>query len=103
VADREEEFVYRGKPDFTLPGLLTHEGRQQIQGGDWAAVERALGDVLAAVTQLDEAGLPGTVRAGACSATLQRAIPALSGHRCPGRSPASQTASARRGAELFNF
>ena len=59
VADREEEFVYRGQPDFHLPGLLTHEGRQQLQGGDWSAVERALGDVLAAVTQLDEAGYRG--------------------------------------------
>src|SRR5712671_484571 len=59
VADREEEFVYRGQPDFRLPGLLTHEGRQQLDGGDWAAVERALGDVLAAVTQLDEAGYRG--------------------------------------------
>src|SRR5689334_10259985 len=59
VANREEEFVYRGQPDFDLPGLLTHEGRQQLEGGDWAAVERALGDVLAAVTQLDEAGFRG--------------------------------------------
>jgi uncharacterized linocin/CFP29 family protein len=59
VADREEEFVYRGQPDFRLPGLLTHEGRLQLQGGDWSAVEQALGDVLAAVTQLDEAGYRG--------------------------------------------
>jgi uncharacterized linocin/CFP29 family protein len=59
VANREEEFVYRGQPDFSLPGLLTHERRRQIEGGDWAAVERALGDVLAAVTQLDEAGYRG--------------------------------------------
>ena len=50
VANREEEFVYRGQPDFRLPGLLTHEGRQQLEGGDWAAVERALADVLATVT-----------------------------------------------------
>ena len=59
VADREEEFVYRGQPDFQLPGLLTHEGRQQLQGGDWSAVEQALGDVLTAVTQLDDAGYRG--------------------------------------------
>jgi uncharacterized linocin/CFP29 family protein len=38
---------------------LTHEDRQQLDGGDWAAVERALSDVLAAVTQLDEAGYRG--------------------------------------------
>jgi uncharacterized linocin/CFP29 family protein len=59
VADREEEFVYRGQPDLRLPGLLTHEGRQELEGGDWASVERALGDVLAAVTQLDDAGYRG--------------------------------------------
>jgi uncharacterized linocin/CFP29 family protein len=59
VAGREEEFVYRGQPDFCLPGLLTHDSRQQIQGGDWSVVERALNDVLAAVTQLDEAGYRG--------------------------------------------
>ena len=41
-------------PLRNLPGLLTHEGRQQLDGGDWAAVEQALGDVLAAVTQLDD-------------------------------------------------
>ena len=59
VANREEDFIYRGQPDFRLPGLLTHEDRQQLDGGDWAAVERALSDVLAAVTQLDEAGYRG--------------------------------------------
>jgi uncharacterized linocin/CFP29 family protein len=59
VAAREEEFVYRGQPDFQLPGLLTHDGRQKIEGGDWSSVERALDDVLSAVTQLDEAGYRG--------------------------------------------
>jgi uncharacterized linocin/CFP29 family protein len=59
VADREEEFVYRGQPDYRLPGLLTHEERNQLEGGDWSAVERALNDVLAAVTRLDEAGYRG--------------------------------------------
>ena len=59
IADREEEFVYQGQPDFRLPGLLTHEGRQQLEGGDWASVEHALSDVLAAVTQLDGAGYRG--------------------------------------------
>jgi uncharacterized linocin/CFP29 family protein len=59
VADREEELIYRGQPDFHLPGLLTQEGRQHLEGGDWSAVERALADVLAAVTRLDEAGYRG--------------------------------------------
>ncbi|HZS83791.1 MAG TPA: family 1 encapsulin nanocompartment shell protein [Stellaceae bacterium] len=59
VADREEEFVYRGQPDFGVPGLLTSEGRQHLAGGDWSAIDRALEDVLAAVTRLDEAGFRG--------------------------------------------
>jgi uncharacterized linocin/CFP29 family protein len=59
VADREEEFVYRGQPDFQLPGLLTQEGRLHVEGGDWSSVERALADVLAAVTRLDDAGYRG--------------------------------------------
>jgi uncharacterized linocin/CFP29 family protein len=59
VADREEEFIYRGQPDFNLPGLLTQDGRQHVDGGDWSGVECALADVLAAVTRLDEAGYRG--------------------------------------------
>ena len=59
VAAREEDFIYRGQQDFGLPGLLTHDDRQRIEGGDWSAVERALADVLAAVTRLDEAGYLG--------------------------------------------
>src|SRR3954451_12937730 len=59
VADREEEFIYRGQKDFGISGLLTVEGRHHIDGGDWSAVDRALQDVLAAVTRLDEAGFRG--------------------------------------------
>lgn len=59
VATREEDFIYHGQQAFSLPGLLTHEGRQRVEGGDWAGVDRALADVLAAVTRLDEAGYLG--------------------------------------------
>src|SRR5260221_3129624 len=59
VAGREEDFIYRGQPDRQLAGLLTQEGRIHIDGGDWSGVERALADVLAAVTKLDEAGYRG--------------------------------------------
>ncbi|MBV9521458.1 MAG: bacteriocin family protein [Alphaproteobacteria bacterium] len=59
VADREEEFIYRGQPDFGVPGLLTSEGRHHLAGGDWTAVDRVLEDVLGAVTRLDEAGYRG--------------------------------------------
>ena len=61
VADREEEFVYRGSGDAAarLRGLQTIEGRQELAGGDWAAIDRALEDVLAAVTRLDDAGFRG--------------------------------------------
>src|SRR5213082_2779376 len=59
VADREEELIYRGQPSFGLSGMLTMEGRQQIEGGDWAAPDRALQDVLAAATRLDDSGYRG--------------------------------------------
>jgi uncharacterized linocin/CFP29 family protein len=59
VADREEEFIYTGQPAFQLPGLLTHEDRRQVEGGDWSAIDRALVDVLAAVTALDDSGHRG--------------------------------------------
>jgi uncharacterized linocin/CFP29 family protein len=59
VANREEEFVYRGQPDFGLPGLLTVEGRQHVAGSDWTSPENALQDVLSAATALDESGFRG--------------------------------------------
>jgi uncharacterized linocin/CFP29 family protein len=60
VAGREEELVYRGSGEaFNLRGLQTIDGRHALPGGDWAAVDRALGDVLAAVTTLDESGFRG--------------------------------------------
>jgi uncharacterized linocin/CFP29 family protein len=59
VAAREEEFVYYGQPDFQLPGLLTAEGRQHHDGGDWADLDRALEDVLSAVNALDTQGFRG--------------------------------------------
>jgi len=59
VADREEEMIYQGQPAFGLQGLLTIDGRQQIEGSDWSAPERALQDVLAATARLDEGGYRG--------------------------------------------
>jgi uncharacterized linocin/CFP29 family protein len=59
VADREEEMVYSGQPSFGLQGLLTMEGRQEIAGTDWTAPDRALQDVLAATTRLDDSGYRG--------------------------------------------
>ena len=59
VADREEEFVYRGSPDFGLSGLLTVEGRHRVGGSDWSSPEHALRDVLAAATALDDSGFRG--------------------------------------------
>src|SRR6185312_13079410 len=59
VADREEEFIYTGQPDFNMPGLLTVEGRSQVPGSDWSNPDGALTDVLAAATRLDESGYRG--------------------------------------------
>jgi len=46
VADREEEMIYQGTPSFGLYGLMTIDGRQQVDGGNWTDPERALQDVL---------------------------------------------------------
>lgn len=59
VAQREEEFIYRGQPDFHLPGLLTVEGRNILQGSNWQSVDQVLEDVIAAVNILDEKGHRG--------------------------------------------
>lgn len=59
VADREEEFIYKGQVDFGIPGLLTVDGRHQIAGSDWSSPDGALKDVLAAATTLDDAGFRG--------------------------------------------
>jgi uncharacterized linocin/CFP29 family protein len=59
VARREEEFVYYGQGDFRLQGLLTAEGRAHHEGGDWANIDQALEDVLAAVNALDARGFRG--------------------------------------------
>jgi uncharacterized linocin/CFP29 family protein len=59
VADREEELIYKGQPAFGLFGLLNMEGHQEVPGGDWTAPDRALQDVLAAATRLDDSGYRG--------------------------------------------
>ena len=59
VADREEEMIYKGQPAFGLHGLMTIDGRQELPGSDWSAPDRALTDVLAAATLLDNSGFRG--------------------------------------------
>lgn len=59
VASREEEFIYQGQPDFHLGGLLTVEGRQSLDAGNWDNVDEVLGDVIAAVNILDGRGYRG--------------------------------------------
>lgn len=59
VAQREEEFVYQGQREFHLPGVLTAEGRNTLQGGDWGNVDQVLEDVIAAVNILDGKGYRG--------------------------------------------
>jgi uncharacterized linocin/CFP29 family protein len=59
VALREEEFIYTGQKTFGLPGLLTAEGKNHHEGGDWTNIQQALEDVLAAVNILDGSGFRG--------------------------------------------
>jgi uncharacterized linocin/CFP29 family protein len=59
VAMREEEFIYRGQPDFHVQGLLNSDGRNTLQGGDWSSVDQVLENVIAAVNMLDSKGYRG--------------------------------------------
>ena len=59
VAAREEEMIYRGQADFGLMGLLTAEGRNHHDGGNWGNLDEVLDDVIAGVTKLDNAGFRG--------------------------------------------
>ena len=59
VVAREEEFVYYGRPDFHLAGLLTAEGRRTLKAGDWDSVDKVLEDVISAVNMLDGNGYRG--------------------------------------------
>jgi uncharacterized linocin/CFP29 family protein len=59
VAAREEEFIYRGRVDFNLEGLLTAEGRNTLRGGNWQNVDEVLDNVISAVNILDGKGYRG--------------------------------------------
>ena len=59
VAMREEDFIYQGQPDFHVHGLLTAQGRNTFQGGDWSSVDQVLDNVIAAVNALDGKGYRG--------------------------------------------
>lgn len=59
VARLEERLIYHGDAKAGLTGLLTASGSLVLRGGDWGDIDRAMGDVLAAVTRLDEAGFRG--------------------------------------------
>jgi len=59
VAAREEGIIYQGQADFGLAGLLTADGRNRHDGGDWTDLDQVINDVLAAVTKLDDAGFRG--------------------------------------------
>lgn len=59
VAMREEELIYYGQPELHLQGLMTAEGRNHHDGGDWNDIDQALNDVLAAVNALDHQGFRG--------------------------------------------
>src|SRR5438309_1690090 len=59
VAVREEEFIYQGQTDFHLSGLLTAEGRHNLEGGNWENVDEVLDNVISAVNILDGKGCRG--------------------------------------------
>lgn len=59
VSAREDDLIYQGQAEFGLSGLLSATGRARQTAGNWSDVDRALDDVLSAVTKLDDAGFRG--------------------------------------------
>lgn len=59
VARLEERLVWYGDEARGLAGLFSGRGTTEVSGGDWLDGERALDDVLAAVTALDDCGCRG--------------------------------------------
>ena len=59
VARREEELIYQGLKEVGQAGLLAGPGVLKQDGGDWGDLDQVIGDVLAAITRLDQAGFPG--------------------------------------------
>lgn len=57
VARKEDDLVFRGGEH--APGLLTASGVLRARLSDWTSVGVAQGDLIAAVTSLDEAGFHG--------------------------------------------
>jgi hypothetical protein len=90
VAAREEEFVYQGQSDFHLGGLLTVEGRQNVNAGNWDNVDEVLGDVITAVNALDAKGYRGPLWTRAGAGALQQLVPPL----CRFRSSSNRTSQA---------
>jgi uncharacterized linocin/CFP29 family protein len=85
VAMREEEFIYHGQPDFHLQGLLTAEGRNTLQGGDWGSVDQVLDNVIAAVNALDGKGYRGPYGLALAPALHARHCQSANRGRCLGR------------------
>jgi uncharacterized linocin/CFP29 family protein len=53
----EDELIFRGTPG--MPGLLTVEGSERVALSSWEEVEMAAGDIIQAITHLDNAGFHG--------------------------------------------
>lgn len=59
VARREEEYIYFGKGEFNLQGLLNATGHKEVTGAVLSSLESTLSHVIAAITELDNAGFHG--------------------------------------------
>jgi uncharacterized linocin/CFP29 family protein len=53
----EDELIFRGTPG--MPGLLTVKGSERVALSSWEEVEMAAGDIIQAITHLDNAGFHG--------------------------------------------
>jgi len=59
LAQKEDDFLFNGVKAMRMGGLLDWASKNSIKRSDWAKIGSAVGDVIKAVTALDEAGLHG--------------------------------------------
>jgi uncharacterized linocin/CFP29 family protein len=59
TAHLEDMLIFEGNRELGIEGLLTAEGSEEVQIGDWHNVGQAMDDLIVAVTKLDSAGFAG--------------------------------------------
>lgn len=59
VAQMEDDLIFNGNPELGFPGLLTIDGRNNVDAHNWDEAGAAFGDVVAAIQKLVDNGFFG--------------------------------------------